>query len=82
MKLVEKGLPSQDLTVLGLIVAEPDEDIDGLTLDPTAWRLRCAVLSCPQRPTKRVGSHRHQPVRQKFALAQLPKCPGPGHGRR
>ncbi len=34
MKLVMKELPSQGYTVLGLIVAEPGEDIDRLTLDP------------------------------------------------
>jgi hypothetical protein len=32
MKLVVKELPSQGPTVLGLIVAEPDEDIDGIAL--------------------------------------------------
>ena len=34
MKLVVKELPSQGPTVLGLIVAEPGEDIDLLTLVP------------------------------------------------
>lgn len=35
MKLVVKELPSQGPTVVGLIVAEPDEDIEVLALNPT-----------------------------------------------
>lgn len=35
MKLVVKELPSQGPTVVGLIVAEPGEDIDGLALNLT-----------------------------------------------
>lgn len=34
MKLVVNELPSQGHTVLGLIVADPGEDIDRLTLGP------------------------------------------------
>lgn len=35
MKLVVKELPSQGLTVVGLLVAELGEYIDVLTLEPT-----------------------------------------------
>jgi len=41
MKLEEKALPSQGSTVVGLIVAEPGEDIDVATLYPTKGRPLC-----------------------------------------